>query len=115
MNFVIIEVLLFRKVSKQFELSDKPYLHDYADFAIANKRAVNMCCKCENTYKKELNICPSCNNNENMHDIEFDPYYCTVHNHPKDPTKIVIGKPVMVMPWLWLFHLYMPLIYKTII
>ena len=72
-----------------------------------------MCCKCENTCKKELNICPTSNNNENMHDTEFDPYYHTVHNHLEDPPKFVIGKPVMVMPWL--FHLYMPLIYKTII
>ena len=80
----------------QNKLSDKPYLHDYVD--IANKGAVNSCCKCKHTYKKELNSCPSCNNNENMHDIEFDPYYRTVRNHPKDPPKIVIGEPVMVNP-----------------
>ena len=82
----------------QNELSDKPYLHDYIDVAIANKGAVNTCCKCENTCKKELNTCPSCNNNENMHDIEFDPYYRTIHNDPEDPPKIVIGEPVMVNP-----------------
>ena len=82
----------------QNEVSDKPYLHDYVNIAIANKGAVNTCCKCKHTYKKELNICPSCNNNENMYDIEFDPYYRTVHNHPEDPPKIVIGEPVMVNP-----------------
>ena len=55
-----------------------------------------MCCKCENTNKKDLNICPSCNYNESRHDIEFDPYYRTVHNYPEDPPKIVMGEPVMV-------------------
>ena len=80
----------------QNKLSDKPYLHDYVDIAIANKGAVNTCCKCKHTYKKELNICHSCNNNENMYDIEFDPYYRTVHNHPEDPPKIIIREPVMV-------------------
>ena len=55
-----------------------------------------MCCKYKHTYKKDLNICPSCNNNENMHDNEFDPYYLTVHNHPVDPPKIVIGELAMV-------------------
>ena len=82
----------------QNELNDKPYLHDYADIAIENKGAVNTCRKCKHTYKKELNICLSCNNNENMHGIEFDPYYRTVHNHLEDLPKIVIGKPVMVNP-----------------
>ena len=33
-----------------------------------------------------------------MHDIEFDPYYRTVHNHLEDPPKIVIGERVMVNP-----------------
>ena len=33
-----------------------------------------------------------------MQDIEFDPYYHTVHNHPEDPPKFVIGEPVMVNP-----------------
>ena len=80
----------------QNELSDKPYLHDYIDIAIANQGAVNTCCKCKHAYKKELNICPCCNNNGNMDDIEYDPYYRTVHNHPEDPLKIVIGETVMV-------------------
>ena len=65
---------------------------------MANKGAVNMCCKCKRTYKKQVNIYPSCNNNENIHDTEFNPYYHTVHINPEDPPKIVIRKPVMVDP-----------------
>ena len=84
------------QVEKEFHR--ELYFHDYVDIAVANKGKVNTCCKCEHTYKNDLTICSNCHNNDTIHDIDHDPYYRTLSNHPREPPKIVIGEPCMVNP-----------------
>ena len=78
------------------ELDDN--LSDYVDVAVANNGAVNTCKKCAKRYKRDVIISPSCGNNDSLHDLNYDPYYCTVSKHPDISPRVIIGEPCMVNP-----------------
>ena len=52
--------------------------------------------KCVKTYKRDVTICPSCGSNDSLHDLNYDPYYCTVSKHPDVVPRVIIGEPCMV-------------------
>ena len=76
------------------ELDDN--LREYVDVAVANNRAVNMCKKCVKTYKRYITICPSCGDNDSLHDLNYNPCYCTVSQHPDIVPRVISGEPCIV-------------------
>ena len=76
------------------ELDDN--LHYYVDVAVANSKPVNTCKKCFKIYKRDVIICPSCGNNDILHDLNYDPYYRTISKHPDVAPKVTIREQCMV-------------------
>ena len=50
------------------------------------------------TYKRDATICPSCGNNDSLHDLNYDPYSRTVSKHPDVAPRVINGEPCMVYP-----------------
>ena len=57
-----------------------------------------MCKKCVETYKRDVTICPSCGNNDSLHDLNYYPYSRTISKHPDVAPRVINGEPFIVNP-----------------